>query len=235
MHDEIYFAIGDVHGELSRLKRLHGLARTHVAERFPDCELVFVHLGDLVDRGHDSCGVVDYVMNLHETASEGVHTLRGNHEDLMLKSCRGGDVLDRNTWMNAGGDTTLASYKAAGFNEPPDIHLDWLETLPHILEFDARDLIFVHAGVHPSAYPNCGEEVHLWSRKRTFFDVTQWEAGALMGKTVVHGHTPTRDRAPDFGQFENQRRINVDTGAVYGGPLTGVGLAPNAAPFYLST
>lgn len=234
MPDTLYFAIGDIHGELSRLKELHSKARAYAADQFPALELVFIHLGDLIDRGEDSCGVIQYIMDLHSRYPESVHTLRGNHEDMMLEARETGDWSADDMWLKAGGHETMVSYLENGYDEPPEAHLDWLANLPDIIEVSHRDLIFVHAGVHPVNYPDCDEQVHMWSRKKTFFDTSQWLAEGLRNKTVVHGHTPTRDHAPDWHMTDGKMRINVDTGAVYGGVLTGVGLAPEHPPFYLS-
>ncbi|MGH1422677.1 MAG: metallophosphoesterase family protein [Hyphomonas sp.] len=232
MSEKLYVAIGDIHGELQRLKSLHQLARAHAAQFHPNLKLVFVHLGDLVDRGPNSCGVIEYLMNLHEQSPETV-TLKGNHEELMLDSYPNGEAYLDRAWLDWGGKETLSSYAERDLEHPPKDHLDWISALPHIVDDAARKLIFVHAGVHPEHYPKCSAQLHLWTRRRDFFNPEHWVANQLQGVTIVHGHTPTKDDKPDVAEFDGRRRINVDTGAVYGGVLTAVVLAPNEKEVFL--
>src|SRR5262249_45371448 len=137
-----------------------------------------------------------------------------------------------------GGVQTIVSYQAANGDSGAwrdDIdgaHLAWVRALP-IQHFDAsRKLLFVHAGIDPRRYPECPNEVKLWTRSPLFFDPDRWpDRPELEGLTVIHGHTPTDDLEPEF----TRNRINVDTGACYGGWLTAVVLAPGEAPRFLKT
>ncbi|MEZ5938799.1 MAG: hypothetical protein R3C52_11350, partial [Hyphomonadaceae bacterium] len=80
--------------------------------------------------------------------------------------------------------------------------------------------------------PGCSEQVRLWTRSRKFFDSAAWpERPELDGLLVVHGHTPTSDFAPDI----QARRINIDTGACFGGPLSAVMLKPGEDPSFIFT
>lgn len=231
--DVLYFAIGDIHGELARLQELHALGRAYARESHPDLRLVFVHLGDLVDRGPDSYGVVEHIMEMHDLAPDEVITVKGNHEALMLLYAENQTSSDATSWLKWGGPETLESYAQAGHDELPEAHLKWLEALPTIHRDEARKLVFVHGGIHPGNFPEYDERIHMWSRRPDFFDVGRWTAAALDGQTVVHGHTPTKDSAPDLVSHDGRTRINVDTGAVYGGQLTGVMLAHGHPPFFL--
>ena len=108
-------------------------------------------------------------------------------------------------------------------------HMDWMRALPVMIRRD--NFVFVHAGIDPKTFPDDSDEVKLWTRSRSFFDSEDWpERPELDGLTIVHGHTPTDDFRPDV----SPRRINVDTGVCYGGPLTCVVLAPNERPRFLS-
>jgi serine/threonine protein phosphatase 1 len=84
MNPTIFCAIGDIHGELERLKDLHRQVLGYVRQTFPNRPVQFIHLGDLVDRGPDSCGVVDYLMAFEAEMSPRPITLRGNHEQMMI-------------------------------------------------------------------------------------------------------------------------------------------------------
>jgi serine/threonine protein phosphatase 1 len=221
MNDTIYCAIGDIHGELERLKDLHRQVLRYAREVFPKRPVQFVHLGDLIDRGPESCGVVEYLMAFEAGRSPRPITLRGNHEQMMIEAFDA-DELESAAWrlwsMN-GGEETLASYDG----QPDGLierHVDWLRALPSLHESEAAGLVFVHAGIDPDRFPACGEKVHLWTRRREFMDPGCWTAPALERRRVVHGHTPTRDSYPETAA--GGRRLNIDTGAVYGGRLTAV-------------
>ncbi len=219
MRSTIYCAVGDIHGELKRLKDLHRQVLAYVREVLPEWPLQFIHLGDLIDRGPDSRGVIDYLMAFEASTLPRPITLRGNHEQMMIEAHADLDPesAEWRMWIMNGGAETMASY--AG--ESPLLvarHLAWLESLPTLHEVPEAGLVFVHAGIDPDLFPDCGDRVHLWTRRREFLDPRTWTAPALRGQRVVHGHTPTRDSLPD--SVDGGRRLNIDTGAVYGGRLT---------------
>jgi serine/threonine protein phosphatase 1 len=231
MAQTVYCAIGDIHGELDRLKSLHDMVQFHADAELVGAEVTFVHLGDLIDRGQDSCGVVDYLIEMAAKLGPRCINLRGNHEQMMIEAVRGEDAVSRTSWLKWGGEETLESYRRRGLDGPPDDHLNWLTDLPTIFRDDAQSLVFVHAGVDPYAFPDCGERVQMWTRRKDFFDTSCWTAPDLLGQTVVHGHSPTGDSFPDIAA--DGRRINIDTGAVFGGRLTAAILVPGAAPHFI--
>ncbi|WP_162173745.1 metallophosphoesterase family protein [Hyphomonas johnsonii] len=233
MTETTYCAIGDIHGELDRLKALHDSVRRHADGVTGGAPVTFVHLGDLIDRGQDSCGVVDYLMELECDPVQRSITIRGNHEQLMIQTVRDKDESSRDRWLEWGGRATLDSYHRRGLDGPPDHHLDWLAALPTIYRDEARDLVFVHAGVDPDRFPDCGERTQMWTRRREFFDPRCWTAPGLVGQTIVHGHSPTEDDKPEVAGAG--QRINIDTGAVYGGRLTAAFLVPGEQPVFLHT
>jgi len=216
----IYYAIGDVHGEVELLQALHREIDAYHCHVFPDRFQTIVHLGDYIDRGSDSYAVIEYLStlkqrNLRDTQ---VINLKGNHEAMIC------NVYDRITsktfgqWIENGGRETLASYNKRGYEQPPETHLVWMKALPSFF-FPANDrLAFVHAGFNTATFPNDNEDYHLWTRSPKFFDTRSWCAPALDDVTVVHGHTPTSNNRPFIS--EDGRRINVDTGACYGGFLS---------------
>jgi len=191
--DIAYIAIGDIHGLAKTLERL--LARLPKTG-----QLVF--LGDYIDRGPASKDVVSRLLAL-EGERECVF-LRGNHEAMALAAIAG-NVEAQISWQYNGGLPTLNSYDY----DIPEDHLDFLQrTRPY---FCTDQYIFVHGGLEPGKEPEEMETSALWWMREPFLSSTyQWD------RLVIHGHTPTGAGRPEI--YHN--RINIDTGAVYGGKLT---------------
>ncbi|KMO19210.1 metallophosphoesterase family protein [Methylobacterium platani] len=196
------YAIGDVHGRADLLDRLLARIEAHRAGR--DRRLVV--LGDAVDRGPDSAGAIATLRDLQAREPGAVTCLMGNHEAMLLDAVAG---TGRDLWRLNGGDTTLASF---GVSHPGDLPRDvvaWIAALP-TLHGDARRW-YVHGGLDPErGAEGSDRETRLWMREPFL------SANHDFGRHVVHGHTPTRDGRPDLRDF----RTNLDTGAVFGGPLT---------------
>lgn len=233
MTDTTYYAIGDVHGELEKLDRLLGFIRDD-AKHAGGGAYKIVFLGDLVDRGPESRAVMERVIALVE-AGEAV-AIRGNHEELMLHAYENHESVSVYHWAVNGGDETIASYKEANgrsddWRDAIDkAHIRWLHNLKTIFRDEERGLVFVHGGIDPQTFPNCSDEIRMWTRSNKFFKTRLWpEREELKDVLVVHGHTPTDDFRPE----REDRRINVDTGACFGGPLTCVVLTKDAAPRFL--
>jgi serine/threonine protein phosphatase 1 len=228
----VYYAIGDIHGENAKLDELLGHIRDDAARHGQAYTIVFV--GDLIDRGADSRAVVETAMRLN--VEEGAIVIRGNHEELMLHAVDHNESVGIYWWATNGGDETIESYQRV--NGPKDDwreavdphHIKWLRALPTIHRDEERGLVFVHGGIDPKTFPNESDELRMWTRSEKFFQSARWpERDDLKNILVVHGHTPTADFEPDV----QSRRINVDTGACFGGPLTAVVLAPAQAPRFL--
>lgn len=232
MSDLTYYAIGDVHGELAKLDRLLEHIRVDAVRLGADYRIVF--LGDLVDRGPDSRTVVERAKQATETGE--AIALKGNHEELMLNAYHNRESVGIYWWAENGGDETIASYMLANgarddFRDAIDTaHIAWLRDLPVMFRDEIRGLVFVHGGIDPRTFPLCSDEVRMWTRSNNFFDPRRWpDRVELEGICVIHGHTPTNA----FEPFRHPRRINVDTGACFGGPLTAAVLAPGEGPRFL--
>lgn len=199
----LMFAVGDIHGSLRKLGSL-----IERCERLADGQpMTFVFLGDYIDRGPQSAGVVSCVLDLQARMPDRVVALKGNHEAMML------GVLDGNTpadyWLAQGGAETLQSYGVAGVDELPDAHVDWVRSLR--LSHDDGRRFFVHAGIDPERPLDAQQDTDLfWIREPFLSDRRDH------GRLIVHGHTPVTTRKPDL----RANRLNIDTGAVFGGPLT---------------
>lgn len=214
------YAIGDIHGQLDALRRALDLI---FDDGGPEAEIVF--LGDLVDRGPDSRGVIEHLMQ-GQAAGRRWHVLKGNHDRLFSGFVRTGFQYDPRIksglgWLHPrmGGVATLASYGLDGRRDPgtdadiqaaqkvvPSAHLDFLEELP--LWHRHEELLFVHAGVLPGvALEDQTEDDLVWIREPflNHTDPHPW--------LVVHGHT-SLDYPQHFGN-----RIDLDGGAGYGRPI----------------
>jgi len=233
------YAIGDVHGQLRQLQALHAQVLDHFRAE-GDGRALLIHLGDLIDRGPDSRGVVEAVRTLQQSAPPGLEVvcLRGNHEEMLLQAVdHRADPRPLNNWLRNGGEQCVESYaRAHGLRHDvleclDAAHVAWIRSLPlHFFEAD-RNIVFVHAGIDPALWPEAEPEVLLWTRSPRFFEEKHWpKRKELEGLLVVHGHTPT----PDFFPEQRQRRLNLDTGAVYGGPLTCAILAPSRGVRFLA-
>lgn len=204
-------AIGDVHGHIDKLTALLDLCERRAGH---DARLVFI--GDYIDRGPDSRAVVELMMDLQQRRPDSVICLRGNHEAVAVAAANNtlstlpGDI-DHALWLSdvGGGLATLASYGVADAAELPASHLDWMAALP--LCYDDGQRYFAHAGVHPRRPLAAQQEEDLvWIREPFLSHSGDY------GRLVVHGHTPVAARIPEL----HANRLNIDTGAGYGGPLT---------------
>lgn len=189
-------AVGDIHGCLDPLRQL-------LAKVAPGPEDQVVFLGDYIDRGPDSRGVIDYLLEFRARWPQTVF-LKGNHEAMLLDYLAGRERL---RYLLNGGESTLYNYREKEGLQIPTEHLQFLQGLR--LYFETEHFIFAHAGLRPEVpVQNQREEDLLWIREDFLNSDYRW------GKTVVFGHTPLRKpRLIDD-------RIGLDTGAVYGRTLT---------------
>jgi len=199
---ELTFAIGDTHGCREMLERL--LERCFAYAGARSVRLVF--LGDYIDRGPDSRGVVETLIDLQRRLPDRAICLRGNHEVLLLEA-RAND--DMGLWLLNGADTTLASYGVDHVSALPPEHLAWFAALKP--SFDDGRRFFVHAGVDPDRPLDQQQDQDLAWIREPFLSRAQ-----DYGRLIVHGHTPIRSGKPDLRPW----RLNLDTAAVYGGRLT---------------
>jgi serine/threonine protein phosphatase 1 len=219
------YAIGDVHGRLDLLTAMiERLEADHPAPD-PAAPPIVVFLGDYVDRGPHSRGVIELLMQRRPRGFERRYLL-GNHEAMMMKFIQ--DPIENRHWLTQGGMATLGSYgvaapsvmagkqalKEAGdqFRDAiPEAHLEFMLGMERYVVLG--DYAMVHAGINPDKpFQSQTDEDLLWIRKKFLQNRRRHEY------MIVHGHTPID--VP----YKDDRRIGVDTGAYASGRLTAVKL-----------
>jgi len=195
------YAIGDIHGCLNSLQALAGAVQFDASDQI-------IFLGDYIDRGADSKGVIDWIIELGTTHN--VIRLRGNHEEMMLEAKH--KPLEAKMWSSFGGFETLISYNSESADNwipsIPGSHWGFLKSTRNYLETD--ECIFVHGAVEAALeMKEQDPNTLLWGRCHGM-------RPHASGKRVVCGHTPQDGDRPgvyDFG-------VCIDTGAYKGGWLT---------------
>jgi serine/threonine protein phosphatase 1 len=218
--DSRIYAIGDIHGRVDLLRQLHRLIHEDAYRRQAPRNVV-VYLGDYVDRGDESRGVIDLLLDEPLPSFESIY-LKGNHEESMLRFLE--DTTVGPPWLFYGGGQTLASYGV----RPPEMPLnarelvraqrELAERLPSrhrrflvdlALTHSEGDYFFAHAGVRPDVpLDQQTAQDLMWIRDEFLL------SEANFGKIVVHGHTIVP--RPDV----QRNRIGIDTGAFASGHLT---------------
>jgi serine/threonine protein phosphatase 1 len=211
------YAVGDIHGRRDKLAALHRLIADDLAAR-PIAAAVLVHLGDYIDQGPDSAGVVALLAAgspepRQKVANLKVVNLLGDHERMLLDALDG-DRAAATDWLWAGGKEALATWgldpelpRDAWADALPASHLAWLRGLA--LSHREGDYLFVHAGVRPGVAWGAQSRDDLVTMRQPFLSTEQ-----DLGTIVVHGHSSS----PSVHIGPN--RIGLDTGAGIGGKLT---------------
>ncbi|MBX3483721.1 metallophosphoesterase family protein [Phenylobacterium sp.] len=229
----LVYAVGDIHGYAAALKALLAdIAEDAEASR-PAERPLLVFVGDYVDRGPDSRGAIDLVLEAEASGLFEVAALKGNHEDALLRFLE--EPAYAPSWISNWGETTMISYgivppepgdtaacrqaQARFAAALPDAHRAFLGRLG--LCKTVGDYLFVHAGVRPGVALDAQTDRDLiWIR----YDFLECDDD--FGKVVVHGHTPSAGR-PEV----KKNRINVDTGVYFTGLLTAVRLEGESRRF----
>ena len=201
MGEEKIFVIGDIHGCLEMLKRLIDKIEWNPAND----RLIFI--GDYIDRGENSKGVIDFILQLKEDSTL-IQCLIGNHEQMFIDYLSG---VDSQSSLLNGGLSTLRSYEEMRRSQDdpliPPSHLDFFSSLLTMIELE--HYYIVHAGFHP----NIGIEDQslndmIWIREEFIYSDYDF------GKVVIFGHTPFNS------PLVMKNKIGIDTGAVFGNYLT---------------
>jgi serine/threonine protein phosphatase 1 len=212
------YAIGDVHGRLDLLKNMHEAIAEDLGEHAVE-DWRIVHLGDYVDRGPNSAGVLDFLAEA-QRRDQRIISLAGNHDVGFLDFLAAPEPSG--LFANYGGRETALSYDVAiDFGDPvafaaqsealrgavPEAHRRFIEGLRFSISLG--DFFFCHAGIRPGVPLEAQDPQELiWIREKFL------NHEGLHPKIIVHGHTPSAE--PEV----LPNRINVDTGAFMSGVLT---------------
>ncbi len=217
----VLYAIGDIHGRLDLLEELLALIDDDISASKVGAPAKLIFLGDYIDRGLQSSGVINRLLELQCTALNSVF-LRGNHEQAALDFITG--KQSGSGWLSVGGAETCFSYgvkvsppnligrdlselQFSLRNAVPKEHLAFLKETAFL--HTEEDYLFVHAGINPNA--DLEDQISddlIWIR-RPFLDSSNWH-----GKLVIHGHSI------DQQVQVRSNRIGIDTGAYLTGVLT---------------
>ncbi len=193
---ERIFAIGDIHGCSKTFEKL----LTDKIRLQKDDKVYCI--GDYIDRGEDSKGVIDLILKLR-AGNYHIYTLRGNHEQMMLDAVN--DKKSLNLWLDNGGKNTLKSFGIKSLDELPSEYFSFLNETEFYLQ--KNNYIFVHAGLN---FKNQNlfedKEAMLW--ERDFFP----QQPALEDRLLIHGHTPI---PLTFILKQKGNCVNIDGGCVY--------------------
>ncbi len=206
------YAVGDVHGQLDRLRAMHAAIAADLARR-PVAAPLLLHLGDYLDWGPDSAGVLALLAGGAPIAGMEVVNLAGDHEQMLLDAVDG-DGAAATDWLHSGGGASLASWgiapdtpRAEWGARLPEAHLAFLRGLAH--RHRAGGYLFVHAGVRPGVKLADQARMDLHHIREPFLSTDR-----PLGLVVVHGHTVAAT------PVVRANRVGVDTGAGLGGKLS---------------
>lgn len=187
------YAISDIHGHSSTFERLLKKIDFQKSDEL-----------DYIDRGPDSKGVLDTIMNLQD---KGYHLtcLMGNHEQMLLQTLQ--DPSYKIYWLRNGGDTTLSSFSTTSVEKISRKYIDFIASLKFY--FELEDYIFVHAGVNMLAEDPLKDQVSLlWLRDWEEMFSKKW----LGNRKIIHGHTPTLQNLIIKQAEHNEKVICIDNG-----------------------
>ena len=197
------FAVSDIHGCVQTFQDLL------LSIQLSEADVLYL-LGDFIDRGPDTQGVIDTILDLREAGFK-VQCLRGNHEQMFLDALKGGE-RQKAAFLVNGGTETLRSFGVSSVEEVPLRYVHFMEALPYYI--DLSDYLLVHAGFNGNTGdPLLDLDSMLWIRNWYFSIDPYW----LGKKKIVHGHTPIGKEAIQgmCGHLSEAQVLNIDAGCVF--------------------
>jgi serine/threonine protein phosphatase 1 len=199
-------AISDIHGCLKTFEALLDQLALSTSDQL-------YLLGDYVDRGPNSKGVIDHIWALQQQGYT-IHCLRGNHEELVLRAASG-NLTYLEKWLLTDGKDTMDSFGVSNCSDIPIAYLNWMTALPYYLEVD--EYLLVHAGLDFALDDPLSDHTEMcWIRN--WYENIRYDW--LDGRIIVHGHTPIELETIEnqFANLSIAQYLDIDTGCVYGDP-----------------
>ncbi len=191
------FVLTDIHGKnelFRKALKLIGLKKT---------DKLFI-LGDVIDRGEDSKGLLDTILLLKESGFD-INCLIGNHEKMFLDAFL--DYNNLNLWLMNGGSKTLSSFLTSSIEKIPQKYVDLIRSFRYHIEYE--QFILVHAALNMKIEnPYSDMKTLLWERDPFKFLDAKW----LDGRKIIHGHNPKKQSDIQDSILDNSPIISVDNG-----------------------
>ena len=189
-------AIGDIHGCAQTFRRLLEKVKLDRSD-------TLYLLGDLIDRGPDSKGVIETILKFQGDGWD-LRVCKGNHEEMMLDAVQSGVFESLMEWLENGGVQTVDSYGVDHPQDIPEEHLQFLERLPLVQVSDS--FVFAHSSIMSLDDPNtvAGRRYILWDRSGVV------NVDMLGGRRVVSGHTPRK--LADIKRCLTGDHLQIDNG-----------------------
>jgi len=205
------YVLTDIHGCLKTFKHLVNRLRLSKDDK------LYI-LGDLIDRGPNSKGVIDYIWKLQNDGYQ-IKCIKGNHDQMMLNALE--SMSRERDWLSNGGWTTVRSFQTKTLKDIPLEYYHFISKMPYFIEVD--DFIIVHAGLNfKTEQPLEDSHAMMWIRNWYNEIDYKW----LKNRIIVHGHTPiSKEKTIEmFNNLPEQQFLNLDTGCVYKGKMKGLGV-----------
>ena len=192
----IIYAIGDIHGCAATFRKMLACIQMKKSDKM-------YLLGDYIDRGNDSKGVIDIILNMRKRGCH-IHTLRGNHEQMLLEAYNEESKIPQ--WFKNGGEATLQSFGITDIKKLPKKYLDFFQRTKYFIA--TNKFIFIRAGLNFRLdNPFLDKKAMLWSREE-YFDYEK-----INYRILIHGHTPIPFEK--IVKPPNDYKINIDGGCVH--------------------
>lgn len=191
------FVISDIHGYNDTFRKALKFIKLKKTD-------TLILLGDLIDRGNDSKGVLDTVLLLIENGFN-IICLKGNHEQMLIEAFD--SIQSKINWLKNGGDMTLSSFYTSSIEKIPPSYIDFIKSFKSFYTYN--NFIFVHAGLDMNLEnPFADEYSLLWMRDPENYLNETW----LQNRTVIHGHNPTSQNQIKENINNRAKIICIDNG-----------------------
>lgn len=193
------FAISDIHGCLKTFRKL--VLEVIILSK----EDTLFLLGDYINKGTDSRGVLDFIFELQNSGYK-LKCLRGNHEQYLIDGLN--YSWERIAFLNRGGRETLQSFEVENINQIPEKYLSFIQSLPFF--FETENHLLIHAGLNFDLDDPYKDEFSMLNIRRMEVDMKK-----TGNKNIIHGHVPNSYMDIENALSFHDNHISIDGGCVY--------------------